>query len=114
MSPPHSRRVCPPVIIPSFRKGNRSESVPTVIEPGSLQSHWLTPLTLVLGDHGVAKVLQLFSTVVRGACSRHGGRIVKQIGDAFMLVFDRPGDAIAFGLDVREAAAREPDLPGLH
>ena len=51
---------------------------------------------------------------VRERCSRHGGRIVKQIGDAFMLVFDRPADAIRFGVDLQKAARSIDDLPGLH
>src|SRR3954452_1878471 len=73
-----------------------------------------TPLTLALGDHGVADVLRVFSLTVREVCNRHGGRIVKQIGDAFMLVFDRPTDAVAFGADLQRVSNTVDDLPGLH
>jgi adenylate cyclase len=44
---------------------------------------------------------------------RHG-RIVKQIGDAFMLVFDRPMDAVQFGVDVCAAVAAESRFPAVH
>ena len=73
-----------------------------------------TPLTLALGDHGVADVLRVFSLTVRDVCSRHGGRIIKQIGDAFMLVFDRAADAVAFGANLERTASDIGDLPGLH
>ena len=73
-----------------------------------------TPLTLALGDHGVADVLRVFSITVREVCSRHGGRIIKQIGDAFMLVFDRPAEAVGFGADLQRTAQKIDDLPGLH
>src|SRR5436190_15090601 len=73
-----------------------------------------TPLTLALGDHGVADVLRVFAMTVRDVCSRHGGRIIKQIGDAFMLVFDRPSDAITFGADLQRTAKAVEDLPELH
>ena len=73
-----------------------------------------TPLTVALGDSGVAEVLQRFSAVVRRNADACGGRIVKQIGDAFMLAFDRPADAVQFGLDVVRDCAGDNDLPALH
>ena len=73
-----------------------------------------TPLTLALGDQGVADVLRAFSRIVWERAAAHGGHIVKQIGDAFMLVFDRPADAIRFGLDAISAISADPDVPPLH
>ena len=93
---------------PAARPGDATAAVMFVDLAG------FTPLTLALGDHGVAEVLQVFSSAVRGRCDRHGGRIVKQIGDAFMLVFDRATDAISFGVDLQDAASMIDDLPGLH
>ena len=113
----------------AWQKANRDDflrhlaeaTTPPVASPGDATAAVMfvdlagfTPLTLALGDHGVADVLQVFSITVRDVTSRHGGRIVKQIGDAFMLVFDRPGDAISFGADLQHTAQRTADLPGLH
>src|SRR3954447_6023537 len=93
---------------PAERPGDASAAVMFVDLAG------FTPLTLALGDHGVADVLRVFSLTVREVCSRHGGRIIKQIGDAFMLVFDRPTDAIGFGVDLQRTAQKIDDLPALH
>lgn len=40
--------------------------------------------------------------------------MIKQIGDAFMLVFAEPADAITFGLAIKDAAGVEPKFPALH
>jgi class 3 adenylate cyclase len=93
---------------PAERPGDTTAAVMFVDLAG------FTPLTIALGDHGVADVLRVFSMTVRDACSRHGGRIIKQIGDAFMLVFDRPADAVRFGADLHASAAKVEDLPALH
>jgi adenylate cyclase len=93
---------------PAQRPGETSVAVMFVDLAG------FTPLTLALGDQGVAGVLRAFSRIVRGRAGTSGGRIVKQIGDAFMLVFDRPGDAVGFGLDAMRDTCADPDLPGLH
>lgn len=93
---------------PAARPGDATAAVMFVDLAG------FTPLTLALGDHGVADVLRVFSTTVREQCGRHGGRIVKQIGDAFMLVFDRPAEAIHFGADLIRATQTMEELPGLH
>jgi class 3 adenylate cyclase len=57
-----------------------------------------TPLTATMGDQAAADVLRRFGVTVRSGATQHAGRIVKQIGDAFMLTFARPADAIEFGL----------------
>jgi adenylate cyclase len=67
-----------------------------------------------MGDHAAANVLRRFSTTVRSSASHHGGRIVKQIGDAFMLCFAHPTDAIEFGLTVDQFVDTESQFPALH
>ncbi len=64
-----------------------------------------TTLTAAMGDEAGAQLLDRFSDVVRQHAVRFDGKVVKQIGDAFMLVFDDPGNAIACGLAVRNAEA---------
>lgn len=73
-----------------------------------------TPLTATMGDHVAANVLGRFGATVRASAGRHNGRIVKQIGDAFMLTFDQPVDAIEFGLDMDRFVDEEPHFPALH
>ena len=73
-----------------------------------------TPLTLAMGDAAAADVLTRFASLVRAtAISRHG-RIVKQIGDEFMLAFDHPIDAVRFGMDMCHAVAHESHFPPVH
>lgn len=71
-----------------------------------------TPLTDVRGDSVAADVLDRFSTVVRTAAAHSDGRIVKQIGDEFMLAFPTASAAVAFGIDVRQRA-QAAELPYL-
>lgn len=73
-----------------------------------------TSLTATMGDHAAADVLGRFSATVRGSAARHNGRILKQIGDAFMLMFDQPGDAVEFGLGMDRFVDAEPQFPALH
>ncbi|ETW26475.1 adenylate/guanylate cyclase domain-containing protein [Mycobacterium gastri] len=73
-----------------------------------------TALTATMGDHAAADVLRRFGAAVRSSATRHGGRILKQIGDAFMLLFSEPADAIEFGLAVDRFADAESQFPALH
>jgi class 3 adenylate cyclase/YHS domain-containing protein len=73
-----------------------------------------TPLTATMGDHAAADVLRRFSATVRSSANRHRGRILKQIGDAFMLRFAQPADAIEFGLAMDRFVDTEPQFPALH
>jgi class 3 adenylate cyclase len=93
---------------PAARPGETTATVMFVDLAG------FTPLTVTLGDSGVAEVLQRFAGIVRRNADAYAGRIIKQIGDAFMLVFDRPSDAIPFGLTVMRHCGQDPDLPPLH
>lgn len=73
-----------------------------------------TPLTSAMGDDAAAEVLVRFAAAVRRLTDRHDGRVVKQIGDAFMLVFDEPRNAILYGVDLLTWCAAEPRFPPVH
>jgi len=77
-----------------------------------------TPLTVAMGDQVAAEVLERFSRIVREAVSRWEGRVVKQLGDAFMLMFLEPRSAVACALEIEQRTAAEPQFPavrsGLH
>jgi len=77
-----------------------------------------TPLAEAMGDAAAAGVLARFSDVVREAVSRCEGRVVKQIGDAFMLVFSDARAAVTCGLEIERRTAEEPHFPaarsGIH
>jgi class 3 adenylate cyclase/YHS domain-containing protein len=72
-----------------------------------------TPLTEVMGDAVAADVVDRFSSVVRPAVADCHGRVVKQLGDAYMLVFFEPTSAIGCALDIEERAAAEPQFPAV-
>lgn len=71
-----------------------------------------TALTDVMGDAVAAEILNRFSELVRRCVVAHEGRIVKQIGDAFMLVFSDARSAVECALDIRQAAVAEPQFLG--
>jgi adenylate cyclase len=73
-----------------------------------------TPLTATMGDLRAAEVLSRMSTMVRSHASRYGGRILKQIGDAFMVMFAQSCDAVRFGLAIGRFVDTEPQFPALH
>lgn len=70
-----------------------------------------TSLAEAMGDVKAAEVLARFSNLVRDAVSRWEGRVVKQIGDAFMLVFPDPRSAVACALEVEGRASKEAQFP---
>ncbi len=70
-----------------------------------------TPLTEAMGDLEAARVLERFSALVREATGHWDGRVVKQIGDAFMLVFPEARSALACGLEIEERTAGEAQFP---
>jgi class 3 adenylate cyclase/YHS domain-containing protein len=72
-----------------------------------------TPLTEAMGDDAAAQVLQRFSRLVRDAAKRCDGRVVKQIGDAFMLVFPEAQSAVTCALEIDAQAAAEPQFPAV-
>jgi adenylate cyclase len=70
-----------------------------------------TPLAEAMGDVKAAEVVARFSNLVRDTASRWEGRVVKQIGDAFMLVFPDPRSAVASALEIEARTGREPQFP---
>ena len=77
-----------------------------------------TPLAEAMGDVRAAEILDRFGAMTRRAVQRCHGRIVKQIGDAFMIVFSECYSAVSCGLELEEKASAEPQFPpvrvGLH
>lgn len=72
-----------------------------------------TPLTEAMGDLAAADVLDRFSDLVRDVASRCSGRVVKQIGDEFMLVLPSGREAVSAGVSILRRAASEPDFPAV-
>src|SRR5262245_34265362 len=112
----------------AYQRANREDLLRHLAEatappatPGSEQATVLfvdlasfTPLTATMGDHAAANVLSRLGATVRASAAQHGGRILKQIGDAFMLIFAEPRDAIAVGLALERFVDIEPQFPALH
>lgn len=77
-----------------------------------------TPLAEAMGDLRAAEILDRFGAMTRRAVQRCHGRIVKQIGDAFMIVFSECYSAVSCGLELEEKASAEAQFPpvrvGLH
>ena len=72
-----------------------------------------TPLAEAMGDLVAAQVVERFSALVRAEVNRWGGRVVKQIGDAFMLVFASTEPAVRCSLAIVERVAAEPQFPAV-
>jgi adenylate cyclase len=72
-----------------------------------------TPLTESMGDAAAAKVVARFSELVREAVNRHCGRVVERIGDAFMLTFSDPREAVLCALEIDERATVEAQFPAI-
>ncbi|AEV73335.1 family 3 adenylate cyclase [Mycolicibacterium rhodesiae NBB3] len=113
----------------AYQRANREDllrhlaepTTPPSTTPGEEQATVLfvdlasfTSLTATMGDHAAADVLRRFSVTVRSSAARHRGRVLKQIGDEFMLMFAQPADAIAFGLAMDRFVDTEPQFPALH
>ena len=113
----------------AYQRANREDllrhlaepTTPPSTTPGEEQATVLfvdlasfTPLTATMGDHAAAEVLRRFGITVRSTAGRHRGRVLKQIGDEFMLMFAHPADAIAFGLAMDRFVEAEPQFPALH
>jgi class 3 adenylate cyclase/YHS domain-containing protein len=72
-----------------------------------------TPLADVMGDVAAAHVLARFAQLVRESVGRHEGRVTKQIGDAFMVLFPSPQAAVICALDIERMAADEEQFPAV-
>jgi adenylate cyclase len=72
-----------------------------------------TALTESMGDEAAATVLDRFSELVRDEAVHCDGRVIKQIGDEFMLVFPDAATAVNYGLHLAEAASAQTEFPRL-
>jgi class 3 adenylate cyclase/YHS domain-containing protein len=72
-----------------------------------------TPLSDAMGDTVAAQVVERFAELVREATARSGGQVVKQIGDAFMVVFADPRSAVTCGLEIEQQVTAEPRFPAV-
>jgi class 3 adenylate cyclase/YHS domain-containing protein len=73
-----------------------------------------TPLTHAMGDVTAAGILARFATHVRQTTRRHGGNVVKQIGDGFMLVFSDAASAVSAAIALNRRLCQEPQFPAMH
>lgn len=65
------------------------------------------------GDEQAARVLDLVDDVVRALALEHDGKLVKQIGDGFMLAFHTPSEAVRFAIGLQDVLHRAGDLPSV-
>jgi adenylate cyclase len=72
-----------------------------------------TALAEASGDDIAMHVLDRLDTVVRRLLVRHGGKLVKHVGDGFMLAFREAPDAVRFAVATQAELARDPDLPAI-
>jgi adenylate cyclase len=72
-----------------------------------------TALAEASGDETAIRVLDRIDAIVRPMLIEHLGKLVKQIGDGFMLAFRDPADAVRFAVATQGALARDPDLPAI-
>jgi class 3 adenylate cyclase len=73
--------------------------------------------TAAAGDGAAVRLLHRHDRAVLPAVRRHGGRVVKRLGDGLMAVFSSPVEALAAALRMQEAATRGARLAlriGLH
>jgi adenylate cyclase len=72
-----------------------------------------TALAEASGDATAIRVLDRIDTIVRPLLVEHDGKVVKQVGDGFMLAFREPADAVRFAMATQDELARDPDLPAI-
>jgi class 3 adenylate cyclase len=94
------------------------DDAPASDTPGRLQAGIVfadlssfTSLTEAMGDVRAADVVSRFGDLVHEATARWGGRVVKQVGDALLLVLFWPQAAVACALEVVARVAAEPSFP---
>ncbi|MDT5099405.1 MAG: hypothetical protein QOC76_3142 [Mycobacterium sp.] len=62
-----------------------------------------------LGDRGWVKVLERHNKLVCKLVDDHGGHVVKNQGDGFMIAFGDPGQAVLCSIEVQRALREKPD-----
>jgi adenylate cyclase len=72
-----------------------------------------TALAEASGDDTAIRVLDRIDSVVRPLLVEHDGKVVKQVGDGFMLAFREPANAARFAVATQAELARDPELPAI-
>jgi class 3 adenylate cyclase len=72
-----------------------------------------TELADAQGDEAAATVLARLDGAVRTLAFEHEGKVVKQLGDGFMLVFRRSADAVRFAVGLDGVVRRAGNLPAI-
>jgi adenylate cyclase len=72
-----------------------------------------TALAESVGDDTAIRVLDRIDSTVRPLLVEHDGKVVKQVGDGFMLAFRDPADAARFAVATQAELAHDPDLPAI-
>jgi adenylate cyclase len=72
-----------------------------------------TQLTAAEGDEAAIETMARVDSAVRGLALNHGGKVVKQIGDALMLAFREAPDAVRFAAHLERTVRADESLPAL-
>ncbi|MFC8181362.1 adenylate/guanylate cyclase domain-containing protein [Rhodococcus sp. NPDC057297] len=62
-----------------------------------------------LGDRGWLKLLEKHNRLITTHVERHGGHVVKNQGDGFMIAFSDAAQAVRCGIQVQDALRAKPD-----
>jgi adenylate cyclase len=95
----------------SARQGGQLGSVDATFAFVDIAS--FTALAEARGDEIAAHVLDRIDTIVRPLLVEHDGKLIKQVGDGFMLAFRNPADAVRFAIATQAEVARDRDLPAI-
>jgi adenylate cyclase len=72
-----------------------------------------TALAEARGDDAAMLVLDRIDTIVRSLLVERDGKLVKQVGDGFMLAFRDPAAAVQFAVATQAELARNPEMPAI-
>jgi len=72
-----------------------------------------TALAEASGDDTAMHVLDRIDTIVRPLLVEHDGKLVKHVGDGFMLAFHDPAAAVQFAVATQSEIGRDADLPAI-
>jgi class 3 adenylate cyclase len=72
-----------------------------------------TALVEAAGDDAAVRVLDRIDVIIRSLLLGHGGKLVKNLGDGFMLTFGDPSAAVRFAVEAQAEIARSADLPAV-
>jgi class 3 adenylate cyclase len=73
-----------------------------------------TSLAETEGDEVAARILGRFDRLIRALALDHEGKLVKQLGDGFMLAFRRSVDAVHFAIALDDAVRQAGTGPESH